>query len=212
MQHPRRTVRLDRALFTSYFAVSLGLVGAATSANAQRAVPSGGLSSATLSFDGHANVGDFVGTTHEANGSETGGASVDSVRGWVEAPVATLVTGNGRRDGDLRKTMEVEKYPTMRFDLERAETADAAAGADSLAAVLHGKLTIHGVTRDIDIPAGLVFTGTDVRVRASFPVALTDYKVTGLTRFLGILSMDEHIVVHIDVSFAFSPTTAGPPN
>jgi hypothetical protein len=39
-------------------------------------------------------------------------------------------------------------------------------------------------------------------VRASFPLNLKDYGIGGLTKLLGILKMDEHTVVHIDLEFA----------
>src|SRR3954462_13476810 len=59
-----------------------------------RAVVSGRLSSGTLSFDGHATAGDFVGTTSTVSGQLTGAPDVTGARGWVEAPVNTLKTGN----------------------------------------------------------------------------------------------------------------------
>jgi hypothetical protein len=42
-------------------------------------------------------------------------------------------------------------------------------------------------------------------------VNLTDYQIGGLSKMLGVLKMDEHIVVHVDVRFGFSAATATPP-
>ena len=75
------------------------------------------LRSGTLSFLGHATVGDFVGSTTWVSGAIAGEGS--RTRGWVEAPIATLVTRNERRDRHLRASMDVGRYPTMRFDLDR---------------------------------------------------------------------------------------------
>ena len=72
-----------------------------------------------LSFDARATLGNFVGTTDFVRGAMTGGSDLRAVRGWVEASVATLVTGDRKRDKDLRKSMEVGRYPTMRFDVDR---------------------------------------------------------------------------------------------
>ncbi|MGH7525171.1 MAG: hypothetical protein ACREMX_00545, partial [Gemmatimonadales bacterium] len=66
----------------------------AVTLSAQRAVPSGAVREGVLSFDGRATVGDFTGTTGTITGEMTGGADLSAVRGWVEAPVNTLVTGN----------------------------------------------------------------------------------------------------------------------
>ena len=50
-------------------------------------------------------------------GQLKGGPDLTAVKGWVEAPVQTLKTGDGKRDKDLNKSMESGKYPTIRFDL-----------------------------------------------------------------------------------------------
>src|SRR5215211_8811087 len=76
-----------------------------------RPIPNGRLTSGVLSFDGHATVGDFTGTTRTISGQVTGASGLSSVRGWVEAPVQSLKTGNGKRDKDLNKSMESSKYP-----------------------------------------------------------------------------------------------------
>ena len=64
--------------------------------------PNAVLRSGTLSFTGHSTVGDFVGTTTTVSGGVTGNAELANARGWVEAPITTLSTGNGLRDRDLR--------------------------------------------------------------------------------------------------------------
>ena len=53
----------------------------------------------------------------------TGGATLPEIKGWVEAPVKTLDTDNDRRDRDLNKSMESDKFPTIRFELTEAVAA-----------------------------------------------------------------------------------------
>src|SRR3954469_6271607 len=78
------------------------------------------LRSATLSFTGYSTTGGFVGSTKTASGLVEG--ELSTARGWVETPVATLTTRNAFRDRDMRTALEAERYPLMRFDLERVET------------------------------------------------------------------------------------------
>ena len=166
-----------------------------------RPVPNGRVESGTLSFDGHATVGDFVGTTKVVSGEINGGADISAVRGWVEAPVRTLTTGNGKRDKDLNKSMESSKYPNIRFELSGITPRGGT--PDSVAAMLHGALVIHGVTRKVDLPGTVEFEGPKARVRSDFPLSLKDYRIGGLSKMLGVLKMYDDIEVHVDLVFGF---------
>ena len=165
------------------------------------------LRSGTLSFTGHSTLGTFVGTTSLVNGAVSRDADLESARGWVEAPVASLVTGNDRRDRDLRATMEVDKYPKMRFDLAHVTVEMLGATIDTVRIQLHGRLTIHGVTRDVSIPARLFAAGDTVDVIGGFPIDLADYQIGGLTRFFGALRMQRNIEVNLRLRFE-GPTLA----
>jgi polyisoprenoid-binding protein YceI len=152
----------------------------------------------TLSFDGKSTLGDFTGVTNAVKGEMRGGSTLSEVRGWVEAPVNTLKTGNDRRDRDLVKTMEAAIYPTIRFQLEGVSPEWER--GDSASVVLTGDFFIHGVQRRERIKAAVLRNGDSVRVTASLPMNLHDYKVDKLTRFL-VFKMKPDIVVHIDVTF-----------
>lgn len=181
------------------FSIMSPLLLAALVTLVAQSVPDGVVQRGTLSFDGHATLGDFVGATDSVRGAMTGGADLTAVRGWVEARVATLVTGNGKRDRDLRGSMEVERFPTMRFDLDGV-VVDGARG-DTVSVTLRGTLAIHGVRRDVALPALVVPHGPAWQVRCDFPLDLTDYAIGGLSKMLGLLKMDPHITVHVDVTF-----------
>jgi polyisoprenoid-binding protein YceI len=162
-------------------------------------LPPGRVKSVELWFDAKASLGPFRGITKVARGQMTGGASLASVRGFVEMQATSLSTDNGMRDKDMRKTLEVEKFPVIRFDLDsvgvRSETADSA-HID-----LIGRMTIHGVTRPLRIPTSLRRHGTELRVSGGCDLFLPAYGVTKLKRMLGMLSMEETIRMGFDVTF-----------
>ena len=165
---------------------------------AQRPWPAGNIRRGTLSFDGRSTLGDFTGTTQTVRGEMSGGASLADVRGWVEAPVNTLKTGNDRRDRDLVKTMEAEIFPLIRFELA-AVTQDWQRG-DSAGVTLRGNFVIHGVTRETSFPAALFRGSEGTHLTATLPMELHDYQIEKLTRFL-VLKMKRDIVVHVDLVF-----------
>jgi polyisoprenoid-binding protein YceI/CheY-like chemotaxis protein len=168
-------------------------------------ISAGRVTSGTLSFDGHASVGDFVGKTTSVTGAMTGGPDVSKVRGWVQAPVKTLVTGNSRRDRDLNKSMESDKHPDIRFELTNVTPRGGT--PDSTALTLHGKLMIHGVSRTVALPGWVQLSGGQARVRSDFPLSLKEYGIKGLSKMLGVLKMYDNIEVHVDV--IFEPATSG---
>ncbi|HET8624148.1 MAG TPA: YceI family protein, partial [Gemmatimonadales bacterium] len=176
----------------------LALLAAPAALVAQQ-VPDGSVREGTLSFDAKATAGDFTGTTRTVTGEMTGG-ELTAVRGWVEAPTKSLITGKGKRDRDLNKSMESEKYPTIRFELDGV-TPGAPRG-DSLGVVLKGRFTLHGVTREAEFPAVVLLRPDAVQVRAKTPVNLKDYKIGGLSRAFGMLRMHEEILVRVDLTFA----------
>ena len=167
--------------------------------------PNAVLQSGTLSFTGHSTLGDFVGTTTAVSGGVTGNAELANARGWIEAPVTTLSTGNGLRDHDLRGAMEVAKYPTMRFELAGVTVGSLPGLSDTVIGGLRGALTIHGVTRDVVILATLIKAADTIDVSGAFPVDLADYKVDGLTRLFGTLRVQRKIDVRFHVRFEATP-------
>ena len=176
--------------------ISLG-AGAAT---AQRPVSAAEVQAGTLSFDGKATAGDFVGTTSTVTGHIDAASDLALVRGWVAAPVRTLVSGNDHRDRDLNKSMESDKYPEIRFDLTGVTPGEAS--GDSVPVTLEGTLHVHGVERPVTMPGSVVLRGGGAQMRGSFPLNLKEYKIGGLSKFFGFFKMSPDIVVHVDVTFS----------
>jgi polyisoprenoid-binding protein YceI len=162
------------------------------------------LRSGTLSFVGHSTVGAFVGTTTAVSGAVVGSSNVETARGWVEARVATLSTHNALRDRDLRATMEVAKYPTIRFELAGVSVSSPVR-TDTVRAVLRGSMSIHGVVRDLTVPATLISLADTIHVTGSFPLDLADYGIGGLTKLFGTLRMHPNIEVSLDLRFVPTP-------
>lgn len=156
--------------------------------------------SGRLAFDARASLGDFTGVTTTVRGATVAAASLAKVSGWVEAPVKSMETGNGRRDRDLNKSMESDEFPVIRYELDSLSRRSGA--GDSLGVDLFGRLRIHGVTRPMVLTSTLVRQSEGYRLLSDFPVNVKDFKVGGLSKMLGLLKMNEVIVVHVDVVFA----------
>ncbi len=167
---------------------------------AAQAVPSLPSVSGELAFDGSATLGDFTGMTSMLAGRLDGAGSLAGVHGWVEASARSLHTGNAKRDRDMLKALEVERYPTMRFELDAVAAGDT--DGDSIPVTLRGRFTIHGVTKSQAVRGWAWLSPRRARFRGRVPMNVKDYNVGGLTKVLGLLRMDPDIVVRIDVTFA----------
>lgn len=152
-----------------------------------------------LSFDGQGTLGSFVGRTTTLRGALIGAPSLDGVRGWIEGDAKSLVTGNGRRDRDMWKSLEVERFPTVRFDLDAV--APGATDHDSVAVTLRGRFTIHGVTRESAVRGWAHVESSRVRFHGVAPLVLTDYGIGGLSKAFGLLKMDPDVVVRMELTF-----------
>jgi len=191
-----------------FLVVALTLLGAGElHAQAPQPIPDGTVREGRLSFDGRATTGAFTGTTATVRGHLSGGGSLSEVRGWVDAPVATLVTGNGHRDRDLNKSLASDRYPTLRFDL--TGVTPGAERGDTVAVVLEGRFTIHGVTREASVPVTVLRQPGAIRVRGDTPLSLKDYQVEGLSKMMGMFKMYDQIVLHVDVTFVPGDSTVG---
>ncbi len=73
------------------------------------------------------------------------------------------------------KYMETEKFPKSTFQGKVVGFRVNSPGEQKVRAV--GKLLIHGVTKDIDIPGTIEFTGGKVMVKSKFMVKLKDYNI-----------------------------------
>lgn len=72
------------------------------------------------------------------------------------------------------KYMESEKYPKASFSGVLQNFDGSLSGVQNVKA--KGKLTIHGVTREVEI-SGTAEVGNKITLKSKFPVKLADYKV-----------------------------------
>lgn len=183
-------------------------VEAAKSRLIHRMVPDAVLHAGTVSFLAHSTFGTFAGTTASMTGAIAGAQEYAMTRGWVEAHVATLATGNRRRDRELRAALDIGRTPTMQFRLRGATVVTASLGRhDVTSLLLNGALTLRGITRRVELPATVTRTAATTRVSSLFPVDLADYGVSRLTRLFGLLRVRPRIEVRVNLWFIDRLTT-----
>lgn len=88
----------------------------------------------------------------------------------VQVGVATFNSGNSNRDSHAMEVIDAITYPSAKF-LSDKITADG----DSLK--ISGKLTFHGITKDIVISAYQKWGDKSLEVDGRFDISLTAYKI-----------------------------------
>jgi polyisoprenoid-binding protein YceI len=88
----------------------------------------------------------------------------------VQIDVTTFNSGNSNRDSHAMEVIDAITYPDVTF-----LSTSIIQNADSLKAM--GKLTFHGVTKDIIIIAATTWKPNQLEVKGSFDLSLTDFKV-----------------------------------
>ncbi len=161
-----------------------------------------GADASRVTFTSKAPMETFQGRTHEVSGTVeiAAGDGADTVRVRVIVPMATLETGIALRDRHMRENhLETDRFPEGRFEGEGV--AARAPGSDPRAVTLRGTLLLHGVAREVEVPATWSTEANGVRIEASFPVALSDHAIPRP----GFLAMKLGEVQRVEVSLRAEP-------
>lgn len=97
------------------------------------------------------------------------------------------------------KYMETEKFPKSTFQGKLTGYSPGTSGEQKVRAV--GKINIHGITRDIDVPGTLEFSGGKAKMKAKFIVKLADYNIKIPTLIWQNIAEE----VEVRVEFTYKP-------
>ena len=124
-----------------------------------------------------------MGRTNDVTGTITvvetaGGAQLTA--GEIDIDTTTITSDEDRRDNRLRSEgLQTDQFPTATFVLTQPVDVPAAAVAGTATDVtLVGDLTLHGVTKAVEIPAQAQLTNGQIQVAGSLTFPLADFDIT----------------------------------
>lgn len=131
-------------------------------------------------FDADARLFSFRGQTQKVTGRfallSTSPLRIADARVTIDA--ASLDTGNTDRDRDLRHDfLEVATFPTIEFSITDLLTPRAVSGGTGWDLVVQGSLAVHGVRRDIKVPATVHLAADVITARGQIRLDMRDYNI-----------------------------------
>lgn len=156
-----------------------------------------------VTFEASYPLGDFSGTTEEVAGSlrlDPTNVAL-AVAGSVRVDAAKFRTGNDRRDSDLRRTLETDRYGDIRFSTEEVKSSfpSLAAGAD-VTLRISGTLRIRDVERVTTWTGRARLEGGWIWVRGETDLRLTDFGITPPKKFF--LAVGDAVRASFDLRLA----------
>jgi polyisoprenoid-binding protein YceI len=142
-----------------------------------------------------------VGRTKAVTGTMTvADDTVEQVK--IEADLTQLTSDEDRRDNAIRQRgLESERFPTATLQLaEPMKLAPAPAKGEEVRGTGKGRLTVHGVTRDVDLSVTGRWSGSSIQVAGQLPVKLSDYQIVP-PRFGPVVSIEDSAVVDFSLVF-----------
>jgi polyisoprenoid-binding protein YceI len=170
----------------------------------------GSVSDGTGTFVGYrvkeelATVGaqEAVGRTPAVTGSMTiDGTTITAVD--ITADLTQLQSDESNRDRQLqRQGIETATYPTATFKLTQPiELGSVPADGQVVDATATGDLTLHGVTKSVQIPLQARIDGGVISVAGSLPIQFADYGIQSPQGMI-VLSVEDQGTLELLVHFA----------
>jgi polyisoprenoid-binding protein YceI len=150
-----------------------------------------------------------VGRTQDVEATLTfDGSAITDVQ--VTADLTGLTSDNSMRDGQLgRQGLQTDTYPTATFVLTQAIELDGVPeNGETVQATATGDLTLHGVTRSIEIPLQGQFTNGYAVVVGSLDIDFADYGIEKPSS-ARVLGMEDHGVIELQLVFQQASTNGG---
>jgi len=142
-----------------------------------------------------------VGRTSEVQGSLTlEGTTITAVE--ITANLTSLQSDDPQRDGQLsRQGIQTSEFPTATFKLDQPiDLGHLPAEGQTVTATAIGDLTLHGVTKTVQIPLSATLAAGIVTVTGSLDIQFADYAIEPPNSFK-VLSIDDHGVMELQLHF-----------
>jgi polyisoprenoid-binding protein YceI len=147
------------------------------------------------------STSEAVGRTTQVTGTmQVAGDEVRAVR--VEADLRGLQSDEGRRDNAIRQRgVESERFPTAVFELAEPIRLDQEpVSGRQVNGQGKGRLTVHGVTREVTANLEGRWDGSTIQVAGRMPVRMTDFQIQPPT--VGpVLSIEDGLTVEFRLTF-----------
>lgn len=120
----------------------------------------------------------------------------------ITADMTTLQSDEANRDRQLqRQGIETATYPTATFSLTQPIELDTVPAEGEIVDVTAtGELTLHGVTKSVEIPLEARLEGGVITVAGSLPIQFADYDI-GQPQGMIVLSVEDHGVLELQLHF-----------
>jgi polyisoprenoid-binding protein YceI len=169
------------------------------SAQPRRWVPNPAKS--VVTFDATHQMGDFSGRAEAVTG-EFQADTADlraSITGVARVRVAVLRTGNDNRDRDMRKVLDVDRFPEIRFTIGGVEPSfnSVTSSADTLITV-KGGLAVRGVERPVTFLARVRLRDDRIWVRGESRIRLTDFGIKPPSRLF--FRVGDDVTIGFDIT------------
>jgi len=142
-----------------------------------------------------------VGRTPQVTGTLTlTGTSISSVE--ITADLTRLKSDDDRRDGQLRRqAIETDQFPSATFKLTTPiDLGSVPADGQTIDATATGELTLHGVTKTVEVPVQAKLAGDVVTVTGSIDILFADHGIEQPTSFI-VLSIEDHGIMEFQLHF-----------
>jgi polyisoprenoid-binding protein YceI len=149
---------------------------------------------------------DAVGRTDQVTGSitvETSGTATTLTAASLSVDMTTLASDKTMRDNRLRRQgLETDAFPTATFRLTAPVEVPAAALTGIPSDItLTGDLTVHGVTKSVQIPAQAQLVDGTIQVAGSLTFPLSDYAIVAPNIGGLIVSIEDNGTLEFLVNF-----------
>jgi polyisoprenoid-binding protein YceI len=143
-----------------------------------------------------------VGRTPNVTGSATIDGTMVTAADFT-ADLTSLQSDDPRRDGQLHgQALETDQYPTATFKLTQPfDLGKVPAEGETVSATATGDLTLHGVTKSVQVPLQARLSNGVVTIVGSLPIAFADYSINP-PRSMMVLSVEDNGTLELQLQLS----------
>ena len=154
-------------------------------------------------FDATFSLGNFSGRTEEVSGEFQADVSDlrTGVTGVLRINAGSLKTGIDARDRDMAKLLAADRYPEIRFTIEKVDPSfPSVTDRSDVLLTVTGRMRIRGQERPMVVPSRVRFKDDKVWVRGEAELRMSEFGIDPPARMF--VKVGDALIVSFDVLLA----------